>query len=272
VAADRLRFDFSHLIAMTEEEIDEVQGIVNDKIRRNLPVFDEEIPYKQAIEEGAIALFDEKYGDVVRVLKIGKPAISAELCGGTHVTATGEIGFFQILAESGIGGGLRRIEAVTGQGAEQAIKQEMDALAGEVSAIQAELEEEKKRVCTLERELAKGQAETLLEKVKTVNKVKVLSAVVPSSRLEIMRDMADIIRERLGSGVVVLGTIYEDKPAFIAAVTPDLVKKGYHAGEIIKKVAAVAGGGGGGKPGLAQGGGKDKNRLEEAIRSVEGLI
>ena len=272
VAADRLRFDFSHLIAMTEEEKEKVQHIVNDKIRQNLSVYDQNIPYKQAIEEGAIALFDEKYSDVVRALKIGSPAISTELCGGTHVAATGEIGFFQILSESGIGGGLRRIEAVTGRGTEQVVRQKMDALKNEVSAIQAELEEERRRTRALERELAKRQAETLLQQAETVKGIKLLSVAVPPSRLEILRDMADLIRERLKSGIVVLGTIYEEKPSFVVAVTPDLVKKGYHAGEIMKKVTKVAGGGGGGKASLAQGGGKDKDKLNTALQLVKSLI
>ena len=272
VAPDRLRFDFSHLTAMTREEIDEVQRIVNEKIRQNLLVYDQNIPYKQAIEEGAIALFDEKYGDMVRVLKIGSPAISTELCGGTHVAATGEIGFFQILTESSIGGGLRRIEAVTGRRAEEVIKQKIDSLSDEAAGILAELEKESKRVQTLERELARRQAESLLDRVEVVNGIKVVAASVSLTRSEMLREMADLLRDKLKSAVVVLGTIYEGKPAFIAAVTPDLVKKGYHAGEIIKKVAKVAGGGGGGKASLAQGGGKDKDKLDEALRLVRSLI
>jgi alanyl-tRNA synthetase len=272
VAPDRLRFDFSHLIAMTEEEKSEVQRIVNEKIRQNLPVSPCNIPYKQAIEEGAIALFDEKYGDTVRVLKIGEPTISAELCGGTHVSATGEIGFFQILTESGIGGGLRRIEAVTGRGAEKAIQDNIYILKHEASAIMAELEEERKRVQVLEIQLARREAESLLSRVEVIGGVKVLSSRVSSSRQETLRAMADILREKLKSGIVVLGTIYEDKPSFVAAVTPDLVKKGYHAGEIVKQVTEVAGGGGGGKASLAQGGGKDKDKLDEALRLVKSLI
>jgi alanyl-tRNA synthetase len=272
VAPDRLRFDFSHIIAMTEEEKSEVQRIVNEKIRQNLPVCPENIPYKKAIEEGAIALFDEKYGDTVRVLKIGEPTISAELCGGTHVSATGEIGFFQILTESGIGGGLRRIEAVTGRGAEKAIRDNIYALKNEASAILAELEEERKRVQVLEVQLAGREAESLLSRVEVIGGVKVLSSRVSPSRQETLRAMADILREKLKSGIVVLGTIYEDKPSFVAAVTPDLVKKGYHAGEIVKQVTEVAGGGGGGKASLAQGGGKNKGKLDEALRLVKSLI
>jgi alanyl-tRNA synthetase len=272
VAADRLRFDFSHLTAMTGEELAEVQRIVNQKIRQNLPVYDEDIYYKKAIEEGAIALFDEKYGDVVRVLKIGSPAVSIELCGGTHVPATGEIGLFQILTESSIGGGLRRIEAVTGRGAEKMIEQKIDSLEGKLSAMQAELEAEQQRVKKLESGLARQQAEALVQQAEVVNGVKVVSVVVQLTRPEMLREMADLLRDKLKSVVVVLGTVYEGKPAFLAAVTPDLVKKGYHAGQIVKQVAAVAGGSGGGKPDLAQGGGKDKNKLGEALKLVRSLI
>jgi len=272
VAEDRLRFDFSHLLAMTEEELDEVQRIVNQKIRQNLAVYDEDVPYKRAIEEGAIALFDERYGDVVRVLKIGSPAVSAELCGGTHINATGEIGLFRILTESSIGGGLRRIEAVTGRGAEEMIKQKTDTLECRLSAIQAELAAEQQRAKNLERELAKKEAETLLQQAEVVNGVKLVSASVSLARPEMLREMADLLRDKLKSAVVVLGTIYEGKPAFIAAVTPDLVKKGYHAGQIVKKVAAAAGGSGGGKPALAQGGGKDKDKLGEALKLVRSLV
>ena len=272
VAADRLRFDLSHLTAMTGEELAEVQRIVNQKIRQNLPVYDEDIAYKQAIEEGAIALFDEKYGDMVRVLKIGSPAVSIELCGGTHVAATGEIGLFRILTESSIGGGLRRIEAVTGCGAEKMIEQKIDSLGSKLSAMQAELEAEQQRVKKLESGLARQQAEALLQQAEVVNGVKVVSAAVLLTRPEMLREMADLLRDKLKSVVVVLGTVYEGKPAFLAAVTPDLVKKGYHAGQIVKQVAAVAGGSGGGKPDLAQGGGKDKNKLGEALKLVRSLI
>ena len=272
VAADHLRFDFSHLSAMTPKEVEKVEHIVNTEIRRNLVVYDSEIPYKQAIKEGAIALFDEKYGDVVRVLKIGHPAISTELCGGTHVAATGDIGFFQILTESSIGGGLRRIEAVSGRGAEHAVKNRIGTLNAELSAVRRQLEEEKKKTTDIERRLAGKQAEALLGQAETINGIKVLLAVLPTARMEILREMTDVIRDRLGSSIVVLGTVYRDKPSFVAAVTPDLIKKGYHAGNIIKKVTAFAGGGGGGKPDLAQGGGKDKHKLDAAILLVKSLI
>jgi len=286
VAPDRLRFDFSHLVALMPEQIQEVEHVVNDKIRQNLKVYDEEIPYKQAIEEGAIALFDEKYGDVVRVVKIGEPFISAELCGGTHVASTGEIGFFHIISESSIGAGLRRIEAVTGRGAEEFINRQFSSLGkmaqligaspdevqDKVSNLVAELSRERKRALALERELSREIALSLLSQTEVVKGVTVLSAKVPSSRMEALREMSDLLRERLKSGVIVLGTIYDNKPLFLTAVTPDLVAKGYNAGEIIKQVAKVTGGSGGGKARFAQAGGKYKDKLDEALRLVKSLI
>ena len=272
VAPDHLRFDFSHLKALTDKQIAEVNGIVNEKIRQNLKVYDEELAYKKAIEAGAIALFDEKYGDVVRVLKIGEPFISAELCGGTHVNATGEIGLFRIISESSIGSGLRRIEVVTGRGAEEYVSQRLTDLQKAAESSDAELDKERKRTLALERELARKTAESLLAQAEVIKGVNVLAAKIPSARMEILREMSDIIRDKLKSAIVVLGTIHQDKPAFLAAVTPDLVAKGYDAGKIVKQVAEVAGGSGGGKPGLAQAGGKDKKKLDEALSLVKSLV
>lgn len=286
VAPDRLRFDFSHLEAMTEAEIGEVQHIVNEKIRQNLPVFSEETAYERAIEEGAIALFNEKYGNVVRLMKIGRPAVSAELCGGTHVTSTGEIGYFQIISESGIGTGLRRIEAVTGRGAEtyfdrrlatlESVAKTLGASAEDVqeklSDVAAELAKERKRVLALERELAKREAESLVSRAEKVNGVTLLVARTPASSQQVLREMADFLRDKLKSAIIVLGTVYEDKPYFLTVVTPDLVEKGYNAGDIVKQVARVAGGGGGGRASLAQAGGKYKDKVDEALRLARSLI
>jgi len=286
VMSERFSFDFSHLTAMKAEEIKEVQHIVNEKIRQNLKVYDEEIPYKKAIEAGAIALFDEKYGDKVRVLKIGEPAISAELCGGTHVTFTGEIGFLHIIGESSIGAGLRRIEAITGRGAEAFIGRQLSALKNMASSLATEVENvsdkvdsliterdnEHRRALALERELARKEAESLLSKAEVVDGVTLLVARVSSFNQQVLREMADFIRDRLKSALIVLGTVYEGKPAFLSAVTPDLVDRGYNAGEIVKKVAEVTGGGGGGKATLAQAGGKHKDKLDEALRLVKSLI
>jgi len=286
VTPDRFRFDFSHLTATTKEELQETQHIVNDKIRQNLAVYSEDIPYKKAIDEGAIALFDEKYGDVVRVVKIGEPVISAELCGGTHVTSTGEIGFLQIVGESSIGAGLRRIEAVTGREAEAFIDKHFSSLEkiaqslgtspdeahDKASGLITELDKERRQRQALERELSKKIAESLLSQVEVVKGVKVLAVRVPPLRMQSLREMCDRLREQLKSAVIVLGTVYEDKPAFLAAVTPDLVAMGYNAGEIVKQVARVTGGSGGGKARLAQAGGKYKNKIDEALRLVKSLI
>ena len=286
VTPDQFRFDFSHLNAMLGEEIESVQRLVNEKIRQDLPVYDETLPYKQAISEGVIALFDEKYGNTVRVLRIGQPPISSELCGGTHVSSTGEIGFFHIVAESSIGAGLRRIEAVTGRGAEEFINKRLASLertAGllhtlsddveeKVSDIASALEIEQRERMALESELARGRIEALLGLVEEINGVKVLVARVPPSRIEILREMADIIRDKLKSVILVLGTLSEGRPMFLAAVTPDLVARGYDAGKIVREVAQVTGGGGGGKPNLAQAGGKHKEKLDEALRLVKTLI
>jgi alanyl-tRNA synthetase len=272
VAPDRLRFDFSHVSAMTEEEIEKVQAIVNNEIRHNHSVNPDIMPYKQAVKEGATALFDEKYGDEVRVLKIGSPLISAELCGGTHVSATGQIGFFQIISESSIGGGIRRIEAVTGRGAEQSIKNNVISLKNEILEVQAELDKERRRIIALQRGQAKQQADSLLDNIETLNGVKLLISRIEATNIDMMRDMADNLRGKLGGGIVVLGAVMDDKPSFIVAITPDLVKKGYHAGKLVKHISSVAGGGGGGKPDMAQGGGRDIDKLEEAINSVKGIL
>jgi len=286
VVPDRLRFDFSHLNAMMPEELQEVSRIVNGEIRHNLRVYDQEMPYKKALEAGAIALFGEKYGDVVRVLKIGEPAISIELCGGTHVASTGEIGFLHIISESSIGAGLRRIEAVTGRGAEALMEQQVaslhnvaqtlgtspDEIGDKVASLVDELGKERQRALTLERELSKEIVASLLAQAKEIKGVKVLAARVPSSRLEALREMGDLLREKLKSVVIVLGTVYNGKPFFLAAITPDLVAKGYNAGDIVKRVAEVTGGGGGGKAQFAQAGGKDKRKLDQALRLVETLI
>ncbi|MBN1862736.1 MAG: alanine--tRNA ligase [Dehalococcoidales bacterium] len=287
VAPERLRFDFSHLEALTREELNKVNHLVNDKIRRNLPVSGQPTTYQQAVAEGAIALFGEKYGDEVRVVKIGgKTAVSAELCGGTHVATTGEIGLFQITGEGSIGSGLRRIEAVTGRGAEEFIDAQTDSLHNiaesfkaspsevqdKVSELAAELEKERRRALALERELSQRVVASLLGQVEVVNGVKVLAARVPSYRLETLRETSDQLREQLKSAVIVLGTIHNHKPMFLAAVTPDLADRGYHAGEIVNQVAGVTGGRGGGKARFAQAGGKHQDKLDEALRQVKNFI
>lgn len=286
VAPERLRFDFSHLAAVTPEELREVQHIVNGLIRQNLRVYDEDMTYKEAVGAGAIALFDEKYGDVVRVVSVGEPAVSTELCGGTHLSSTGEIGFFQIISESGIGTGLRRIEAFTGRGAEAFIDQQASSLEeiaryletspddaqGKVAGLIADMERERKRRLAVEKELSQRIAESLLAQAEVVNGVTLLVGKVPSARLEVLREMSDLLRERLKSVVIVLGSVYDGKPVFLVAVTPDLVDKGYDASKLVREVAKVAGGSGGGKARLAQAGGKHKEKLDEALGLVKSLL
>jgi len=286
VEPERFRFDFPHLGQVTEEQLNEIQRQVNEWIRQNLKAEAKDIPYNQAIAEGAIALFEEKYGEEVRMLEIGKPAISKELCGGTHVGSTGEIGIFLITSESSIGTGLHRIEAVTGRKAEaliesrlaalQSVAQEVESslgdVPGKVKALIGELEAERKRMLSLERELSRKIAGDLLGQVEQVGGVTALTARVPALTMPILREMGDILRSRLNSAVVVLATVYDGKPSFLAMVTPDLIARGFHAGDIINRVARVTGGGGGGKAAMAQAGGKDATKIDEALKLVKNII
>jgi len=286
VHPEGFRFDFSHLTAINKQQLNDIHHIVNEKIRQNLPVRSKVVSYKQAVDEGAIALFEEKYGETVRVMEIGEPPISAELCGGTHVKSTGEIGFFIITSESSIGTGLRRIEAVTGRGAEALIQERLEALEAiaeqmrsstaeapkKIKAFVAEFTAQLKLSASLESELARIRVESLLGKTEKVNGITVLAARVPSTSLSTLREMGDLLRDRLKSAVIVLGTVHDGKPGFVAMVTPDLVNRGLHAGDIVKQVAAVTGGSGGGKADMAQAGGKDRNKLDEALELVKHLV
>jgi alanyl-tRNA synthetase len=286
VGPDRLRFDLTQLVAITKEQLGRIQYLVNESIREDLPVEVAEVPYSEALVKGAIALFGEKYGDVVRMVQIGEPSCSIELCGGTHVRSTGEIGLFHILSESSIGSGARRIEAVTGRGAERFFEERLSVLEAtaqqlqttpqqvpdKVSALLQELDRERKRALDLERKLARREADSLLSQVESIEGINVLSAKVSAMSLEAMRESGDRLKDHLKSGVIVLGTIYNDRPSFVAMVTPDLVAKGFHAGEMVKIVAASTGGGGGGKAELGQGSGKDVAKLDEALRIVPKII
>ncbi|MBA7621087.1 Alanine--tRNA ligase [subsurface metagenome] len=286
VARDRLRFDFTYLGSPTRDQLAEVQRIVNERVRQNLPVRSKMASYSEAIAQGALAFFGEKYGEEVRVLEIGEPVISTELCGGTHVNSTGEIGLFLIIDEGSIGAGMRRIEAVTGRGAEELVAarlslveetaQELRVSAPEIksriSALQTELDAERKRALSLERELQRHAVDSLLDKAESVAGITVLAAKVSASNMESLRHMGDLIKGRLGSVVVVLGAVYGDQANFVAMVTPDLVAKGLNAGQIAKQVAAVAGGSGGGRAELGQAGGKDKRKIDDALRLVRRLV
>jgi alanyl-tRNA synthetase len=286
VEAQRFRFDFTHMASITEDELKEIERQVNEWIRQNSAVKATMLPYAEAVADGAIALFEEKYGEEVRMLTIGKPAISKELCGGTHVKSTGELGIFLITTESSIGTGLHRIEAITGRNAESLIESRSAALRhiakevassleevpDKVKALISELEGEHKKGLWLERELSHRIADGLPAQAEQVSGVTVLATRVPALTMPILREMGDILRDRLTSAVVVLATVYNGRPSFLAMVTPDLVARGINAGDIINQVAKVAGGGGGGKATMAQAGGRDASKVDEALKLVEGIV
>ncbi|MDP2953794.1 MAG: alanine--tRNA ligase, partial [Chloroflexota bacterium] len=268
VAPDRLRFDFTHLAALSQDELHKIQGLVNQAVRQDMSVRKRETSYPQAVAEGATALFGEKYGETVRTVKIGpgRAPFSYEVCGGTHLSHTGQTGLFRITSETSIGAGLRRLEAVTGRGAEALVQSRLGALEevasrlgaapqevpAKVASLLDELEGERRRVAALEREQGKRAAEALLAQVQSVDGVSVIAARVSATSFDTLREMGDWLKSRLQSGVVVLGAIWDDRPNFVAMVTPDLVQRGFHAGNIVREVAAVAGGGGGGRPNIGQ--------------------
>ena len=288
VTPERLRFDFTHPTMLTEEELDAITLSVNDAILVNYPVITAEEPYRQAIDEGVIALFGEKYGDVVRVVRVGWPEqpFSQELCGGTHVEETGEIGLFHIVSEEGVGAGVRRIEAVTGRVAVQLVEQQINALKRAAAYIGAapeeidrrtlnllgELRAARKEIQRLQEKLARQEFEALLSKVEEVEGVPLLSAQVSAPAEEVLREMTDWFRDRLGSGVVVLGAVLGERPRLVAAVTPDWVQRGVDAVKLVRPLSKVIGGGGGGQPTLAQAGGRDASRLGEALEQAAEVL
>ncbi len=288
VAPERMRFDFTHPAMLTEDELEMVTRSVNDAILVNYPVDVVEENYRQAIREGVIALFGEKYGDVVRVLRIGWQGdpFSQELCGGTHVDETGEIGLFHIVSEEGVGAGVRRIEAVTGRVAVDLVESQLGVLRRTAAYLAAtseevdrkvlglldELQSARKEITRLQGQLSRHEFEAMLDRVQAVDDVSLLSAQVTAPSMEILREMTDWFRDRLGSGVVVLGTVLGGRPALVAAVTPDLVERGVDAGKLVREMARIVGGGGGGKPTLAQAGGRDPSRLEEALSQAPRML
>lgn len=281
VTPDRLRFDFTHFGQVKPEELERIEAIVNEQIWKSLPVDIFYKPLEEAKAMGAMALFGEKYGDIVRVVKVGD--YSLELCGGCHVPNTSAIGLFKIVSESGIGAGTRRIEAVTGeaayrfmseqlailQEAAQKLKTSPKELNARLDGLFAELKELERENESLAARLAHMEAEHLTRQVKDVNGVPVLAAKVQANDMNQLRAMADDLKQKLGTAVIVLASAQGGKVQLIAAVTDDLVKKGFHAGKLVKEVASRCGGGGGGRPDLAQAGGKDPSKVGEALGYVE---
>lgn len=284
VNADRLRFDFSHFAAMTPEEIAKVENIVNAKIAESIPVVTEVMSLEEAKKTGAMALFGEKYGDSVRVVKMGD--FSIELCGGTHVANTGSIGAFKIISESGVAAGVRRIEALTSKAVfeyydrlEETINEaaklvktnpaglveKLEHLMADMKALQSENE-------SLKSKAAKDALGDVMNQVTEVNGVKLLAASVSGVDMNGLRDLGDQLKEKLGEGVVVLASDVEGKVSLVAMATEEAMKKGAHAGNLIKAIAGKVGGGGGGRPNMAQAGGKNPEGIADAIAEAKAAL
>ncbi len=287
VAPDKLRFDFTHAEAVTPEQLDKIEAGVNRAILENYRLKIETKPQAKAIAEGAMALFGEKYGDMVRTIAIGDgDPFSYELCGGTHVEETGDIGLFLIVSESSAAAGVRRIEAVTGRAAYELVQRRFRALKRaasllngapedvpvKIELLQDELADQHKRMMHLRQEAAASEFVRLLNGVPEVKGVPVLAVTLANADADTLRQMTDRFRQRYASGVVVVGSAVEGRPVLIAAVTDDLIKRGLHAGDLLKTIAKKIDGSGGGRPNLAQAGGKDAARLPEAIAAVAGYV
>ncbi|RHQ26875.1 alanine--tRNA ligase [Clostridiaceae bacterium AF29-16BH] len=284
VTPDRLRFDFAHFQPMTAEEIAEVETLVNKEIRAALPVTTDVMSIEEAKKSGAMALFDEKYSENVRVVSMGD--FSKELCGGTHVANTSEILAFKILSESGIAAGVRRIEALTGDAVfayykeqeaqlanaakllktkPEAVSEKIEHLYAEIKALQSENE-------ALKSKAAKDALGDVMNQVQEIKGVKLLAARVDDVDMNGLRDLGDQLKEKLGDGVVVLASVKDGKVSLMATATDEAQKKGAHAGNLIKAIAAIVGGGGGGRPGMAQAGGKNPAAVDDAIKEAAKVV
>ena len=278
VTPERLRFDFTHFSPMTNEELAEVEKEVNRQIMKNVDLEIEEMPVDDAIKKGAMALFGEKYGDIVRVVNV--PGFSCELCGGSHVPNTSVIGSFRIGGESGTGTGIRRIEAVTGKAAHERavadavllqeaatlLKSKEADIPAKIEQLLTALKEAEREVAQLSHKLATSSLDDILAAKEEIHGVSVTAASVTVDSAEGLRDMADMVLDKVG-GIVLLGAVQGDKVSFVCKVDKELTKQGYHAGKIVKAAAVAAGGGGGGRPDMAQAGGKDPQKLEEALKA-----
>ncbi len=284
VTPDRLRFDFAHFQPMTAEEIAEVEKLVNEKIQEDLPVTTQVMDIEEAKKSGAMALFDEKYSEKVRVVSMGD--FSRELCGGTHVANTSAITAFKLVSESGIAAGVRRIEALTGDGvfkyykeqeaelakaakllktAPQSVCEKIEHLYSEIKSLQAEND-------ALKSKAAKDALGDVMNQVQEIKGVKLLAAKLEGVDMNGLRDLGDQLKEKLGDGVVVLASVNDGKVNLMATATDEAQKKGAHAGNLIKAIAALVGGGGGGRPGMAQAGGKNPAGVDDAIKEAAKVV
>ncbi|OGP89723.1 MAG: alanine--tRNA ligase [Deltaproteobacteria bacterium RBG_16_48_10] len=283
VSAERLRFDFTHFAAIEKEDLARIEALVNQKIRENLKVDTKAMAIEEALQMGAMALFGEKYGEKVRVVMASD--FSMELCGGTHTSRTGDIGLFKILNEMGVAAGVRRIEALTGEAADEHVREEERELWQTAQALKAhpgEIFQKVDRLLQRQRELEReilslqgklGYQEVLdlLSRIKEVKGIKLLSAKIDGKDPKQMREYIDQLKAKIGSGIVLLGGQSQNKVSLIIGVTPDLTRR-YNASELIKKISVHIGGTGGGRPDFAQAGGTNSCRLDEALKAIEDLI
>ena len=288
VAPDRLRFDFSHPQPVSSDQLSAIEQAANAAVLANDAVKDRWTDFDRAVGEGALAFFEEKYGDTVRVISIGDggDALSQELCGGTHVGTTGEIGPFVITSEGSSAAGVRRIEALTGRAAQALSADRLAALnaaaaslrvqpertAEAVQRLQEQNRQLERQLEQLRAELARQQSERLLSHAVRLNGLSILAEQVEVSDVDTLRQMTDWFRDRLGSSVVVLGSVINDKPMLVAAATADAIEKGIHAGNLVRDAAKIVGGGGGGRPNMAQAGGRHADKLPEALGQVAGWV
>ena len=289
VAADRLRFDFSHPEKVSERELAQIAAEVNSAILANYAVYGEEKSLETARREGAMALFGEKYGDVVRTVVIGsdRDRYSYELCGGVHVAATAEIGSFVFTSEGSVSAGIRRVEALTGRAASAHISRQLQTLhdiagrlgaapgqsAQRISDLQQALSAAQREIENLRRRQAKHEFDIMLnDQLESLNGVQALVAELDNTPMETMREMTDWFRHRVDHGVMVLASDIAGRPQIVVAVSDALVKDGIRAGDLIKPIARVVGGGGGGRPQMAQAGGRDSSKIAEALQTARALL
>ena len=284
VTPDRLRFDFAHFQAMTPEELARTEALVNQEIQAALPVVTDVMDIEEAKKSGAMALFGEKYDQKVRVVSMGD--FSRELCGGTHVKNTSSIMLFKIVSEAGVAAGVRRIEALTGNGvieyykkqesmlheAAKALKAQPAEVSEKIAHLQAEVKALQSENESLKSKLAQGSLGDVMNQITDVKGVKLLAAKVEGVDMNGLRDLGDQLKDKIGEGVVVLAAVNGGKVNLLAMATDEAQKAGAHAGNLIKNVAAIVGGGGGGRPNMAQAGGKNPEKAQEAIDAVAGIL
>lgn len=295
VTPDRIRFDFTHTKALTRDEREQIERLVNEQVRSNSLIETREIGLSEAIQEGALSFFGDKYGAKVRVVGIADHSenttqssnyFSKEMCGGTHLQRTGELGLFLILSENSIGAGMRRIEAISGNAAESTARENLYTLASlnetldttgegiheKIQSILKDIDAERKKNDSLERSIALREAEGLLNKAITSNGFLLLSTIVNANSAESLREVGDYLRDKIQNGIIILGSLIKDRPILVVMVTPEQVSKGYNAKEIIQTGSEIIGGGGGGRPEIAQAGGQHKERLSEALKFMCRLV